>query len=102
MAKSHILIHIIEIVGAVLCAHHFWPKGVTYGEQEEWEKKHRSRKHRHGSSSKEKRGRGRTSSEGSRGDRRDEGRRYRVRSEEVKERGYRDREVPARRASLRY
>ena len=102
MVKSHLIIHIIEIVGAVLCAHHFWPKGVTYGEQEEWEKKHQSRKHRHGSSSKEKRSRGGSSSEGPRrGYRRDEGRDYGAR-EEIRERVYREREVPARRASVRY
>jgi hypothetical protein len=42
MVEKHTIIHIIEILGAVVCAHHFWPKGITYGEAEDWEKKHKN------------------------------------------------------------
>ena len=37
------LVHIASIVGVVACVHHFWPKGVTYGEREDWEKAYRRR-----------------------------------------------------------
>ncbi|TVY20180.1 hypothetical protein LARI1_G002993 [Lachnellula arida] len=39
MVGNHTILHIIELLAAVVCAHHFWPKGITYGEQEDWEKK---------------------------------------------------------------
>jgi hypothetical protein len=39
------LIHIASIIGAVAAAHHFWPKGVTYGEREDWEKEYRRRRY---------------------------------------------------------
>lgn len=46
---KHLIIHIASIVGLVVAAHHFWPKGITYGEKEHWEKayrkRHRLRKH---------------------------------------------------------
>lgn len=51
---SNVVLHIIEIIGVFFCAHHLWPKGVTYGEQEDWEKAHRKR-HAHGSRSTSKR-----------------------------------------------
>ncbi len=53
MVKSHLVLHIVEILGVFVCAHHFWPKGVTYGEAEEWEIEHR-KKNAHGSRSKSK------------------------------------------------
>jgi len=31
------LVFLGSIVAATFCAHRFWPKGVTYGEREEWE-----------------------------------------------------------------
>jgi hypothetical protein len=43
---NHIL-HIVEILGVFFCVHHFWPKGVTYGEKEEWEKTHHRHRHSH-------------------------------------------------------
>lgn len=46
MVESHLILHVIEILGVFFCAHHLWPKGVTYGEQEEWEKAHRKRQSR--------------------------------------------------------
>ena len=42
--------HIATIAGVFYCVHHFWPKGITYGEREEWEKKYRHH-HIHGTSS---------------------------------------------------
>jgi len=45
------LAHIATIAGVFLCVHHFWPKGVTYGEREEWEKSYRHH-HMHGTSSR--------------------------------------------------
>jgi hypothetical protein len=53
MVKSHLVLHIIEILGVFVCAHHLWPKGVTYGEADDWELEHRKR-HAHGSHSKSK------------------------------------------------
>ncbi|KAG9239925.1 hypothetical protein BJ878DRAFT_484307 [Calycina marina] len=41
---KELAIHVISIVGLVIAAHHFWPKGITYGEKEDWEKAYR-RKH---------------------------------------------------------
>lgn len=52
-ADKKTAMHIIEILGLVVCAHHFWPKGITYGEQEEWEKAYRKR-HGHGSKASKK------------------------------------------------
>jgi hypothetical protein len=43
MVKSDTIFHIIEIVGIFVWAHHLWPKGITYGEMEEWERKLRKR-----------------------------------------------------------
>jgi hypothetical protein len=40
------LVHIASIIGVVACVHHFWPKGITYGEREEWEKAYRERRTR--------------------------------------------------------
>lgn len=40
------LVHIASIVGVFVCAHHFWPKGMLYGEREEYEKEYR-RRHTH-------------------------------------------------------
>jgi hypothetical protein len=53
MVQSKAILHIIEILGVFVCAHHFWPKGVTYGEAEDWEIEHRKR-HAHGSHSQSK------------------------------------------------
>ena len=53
-ADKKLALHVAEILGLVICAHHFWPKGITYGEQEDWEKAYR-RKHGHASRSKSKR-----------------------------------------------
>jgi len=50
MVEKHTIIHIIEVLAAVVCAHHFWPKGITYGEQEEWEKNMHKKAHGHGKS----------------------------------------------------
>ncbi|KAF8866742.1 hypothetical protein BDZ45DRAFT_734762 [Acephala macrosclerotiorum] len=75
MVESKTIIHIIEILGVFACAHHFWPKGITYGEQEEWEKAHRKR-HEHGSKSRSKgghrNGSGSSSSDGRRKSSREE------------------------------
>jgi hypothetical protein len=49
MVESHMILHIIEILGVFVCAHKLWPKGVTYGEAEDWEIAQR-KKHAHGSS----------------------------------------------------
>jgi hypothetical protein len=62
MVEKHTIIHVLEVLAAVLCAHHFWPRGITYGEQEEWEKKMHQKAHGHGkskSSSREKSSKGR-------------------------------------------
>lgn len=76
MPDGNTILHIVEILGVFVCAHHFWPKGITYGEAEDWEKKYRkhpsrskSSKSRNGGSS-----RGGSSSDGMR--RRDRGDRY--------------------------
>ena len=37
------VIHVASIVSLVIAAHHFWPKGITYGEKEHWEKAYRKR-----------------------------------------------------------
>ncbi|KAF4631832.1 hypothetical protein G7Y89_g6298 [Cudoniella acicularis] len=59
MVGSNTILHIIEILGAFACAHHFWPKGITYGEAEEWEKDHKERQEKRSSrSSKDRRSRG--------------------------------------------
>ncbi|KAL2075771.1 hypothetical protein VTL71DRAFT_714 [Oculimacula yallundae] len=50
---ANTVLHIVQILGVFFCAHHLWPKGVTYGNQEDWEKSYRKR-HAHGSSSKSK------------------------------------------------
>ncbi|KAG4432672.1 hypothetical protein IFR05_011850 [Cadophora sp. M221] len=49
MVGSSTVLHIVEILGVFFCAHHLWPKGVTYGKQEDWEKSYRKR-HAHGPS----------------------------------------------------
>ncbi|PSS13026.1 hypothetical protein M430DRAFT_263777 [Amorphotheca resinae ATCC 22711] len=49
MAGGSAIMHLIEILGVFVCAHHFWPKGITYGEKEDWEKRYR---HKHGHSSR--------------------------------------------------
>ena len=49
MVGSKTVLHIVEILGVFFCAHHLWPKGVTYGKQEDWEKSYRKR-HAHGTS----------------------------------------------------
>jgi len=55
MVQSHLVLHILEILGVFVCAHHLWPKGVTYGEAEDWEIEHRKRHgHGHGPHSKSK------------------------------------------------
>ncbi|TVY29841.1 hypothetical protein LHYA1_G001800 [Lachnellula hyalina] len=46
MVGQHTILHIVELLAAVVCAHHFWPKGITYGEQEDWEKKLHKKAHR--------------------------------------------------------
>jgi hypothetical protein len=46
MSGSKTLIHILEILSVFACAHHFWPKGVTYGEEEEWEKAQKKKRER--------------------------------------------------------
>lgn len=43
MPGTSTIFHIIEILGAFACAHHFWPKGITYSEAEDWEKDHKKR-----------------------------------------------------------
>ncbi|RDW94706.1 hypothetical protein BP5796_00469 [Coleophoma crateriformis] len=48
MGGSHIL-HAAEIIGAFLVAHHFWPKGITYGDKEDWEIRKHERNHGHSS-----------------------------------------------------
>jgi len=39
------LIHVVEILGAFFIVHKLWPKGVTYGEKEEWEREYRRRRY---------------------------------------------------------
>jgi len=48
-ADKKTLLHVVEILGVVAVAHHFWPKGITYGEKEDWEKAYR-KKHAYKSS----------------------------------------------------
>jgi hypothetical protein len=103
MVKSHLVLHIIEILGVFVCAHHLWPKGVTYGEAEEWEVEHRKR-HAHGSHSKSKstKTRGSPSQGGSSSDgvRRNRSKREeRVRDYEYE---YEERPTYSRHASSRY
>jgi hypothetical protein len=103
MVKSHLVLHIIEILGVFVCAHHLWPKGVTYGEAEEWEVEHRKR-HAHGSHSKSKssKTRGSPSQRGSSSDgvRRNRSKREeRVRDYEYE---YEERPRHSRHASSRY
>ncbi|EPE27743.1 hypothetical protein GLAREA_04534 [Glarea lozoyensis ATCC 20868] len=38
MGTSHALLHALQIFGVFACVHHFYPKGITYGEKEEWER----------------------------------------------------------------
>ena len=88
--------HILEILGVFICAHHLWPKGITYGEAEEWEKKHRMS---HGKS-KSSKGRGGSSSHGGSSS---EGVRRRQRDDrDDRYRGYDDEKRHSRRASARY
>jgi hypothetical protein len=91
MVESHMILHIIEILSVFVCAHKLWPKGVTYGEAEDWEIAHRKR-HAHGSSKSKNRrngssGHGGSSTERRRHDKYDE---------------YEDRPRDSRRHSARY
>jgi hypothetical protein len=63
------ILHIIEILGVFVCAHKLWPKGVTYGEAEDWEVAHRKR-HAHRSSKSNNRRNGSSSHGGSSTERR--------------------------------
>ncbi|TVY37747.1 hypothetical protein LOCC1_G006300 [Lachnellula occidentalis] len=99
MVHQHTLLHIIELLAAVVCAHHFWPKGITYGEQEDWEK-HLHQKAHHAKSRAKARGKSKAkaASASSRGDgrgrvrRRDRDREARYYDDGVRERrGYGDR-----------
>ncbi|PQE15603.1 hypothetical protein CJF30_00005990 [Rutstroemia sp. NJR-2017a BBW] len=38
MPPTQHLLHALEILSVFLCAHHFWPKGITYSEKEAWER----------------------------------------------------------------
>ncbi|KUJ21934.1 uncharacterized protein LY89DRAFT_389625 [Mollisia scopiformis] len=96
MVEPKNIVHIIEILGVVACAHHFWPKGITYGEQEDWEKAHRKR-HEHGSKSKSKSRSG--SGSGSSGS---ESRRRSTRDDRRYEDEYDERPRYSRLASSRY
>ncbi|CAL3969269.1 unnamed protein product [Diplocarpon coronariae] len=49
MVQSRTILHLVEILGVFLCAHHLWPKGVTYGKSENREKSYR-KKHARGHS----------------------------------------------------
>jgi hypothetical protein len=97
---ANTVMHIIEILGVFICAHKLWPKGITYGEAEEWQTRPK-KKHGHSSKSKsgsksgrDSRARGGSSSYGSSSD----GRR------QMKEDRYRDYDEPrySRRNSARY
>ena len=96
---SSTVIHLIEILGVFICAHKLWPKGITYGEAEEWETKHKKKS---GHSSKSQSGSrsdkasGGSSSYGSRSD----GRRQ-MREDRFRDREYDDARY-ARRNSARY
>ncbi|PQE14702.1 hypothetical protein CJF31_00007662 [Rutstroemia sp. NJR-2017a BVV2] len=48
MPPTQHLLHALEILSVFLCAHHFWPQGITYSEKEAWERKpaHRHRARR--------------------------------------------------------
>jgi hypothetical protein len=111
---SGALIHIVQILGVFVCAHHFWPKGITYGEQEEWEKAYR-KKHRYSPRPKNPRERGDSNgSSRSGGSRRYEEKERGVREERAYEARYREqqraksaydyeeRPVYSRQASSRY
>lgn len=43
LATKKTALHVGSIIGLVVVAHHFWPKGITYGEQEDWEKAYRKK-----------------------------------------------------------
>lgn len=43
MVDTKLVVHILEIIGVFVCAHHFWPKGITYGEEDDWETARRQR-----------------------------------------------------------
>jgi hypothetical protein len=90
MVESHMIVHIIEILGVFVCAHKLWPKGVTYGEAEDWEKAHRKR-NAHSSSKSKSRRNGSSSHGGSSSDRR-RGDRYE----------YEERPRDSKRTSARY
>ena len=64
MAGSNTILHIIEILGVFVCAHHFWPKGITYGDADDWEVAHRKRQG-HGSKSNKSKSRNGSSTHGS-------------------------------------
>ena len=99
MVGSSAILHIIEILGVFVCAHHFWPKGVTYGEDEDWAQSHRKR-NEHGSKFKQ-RGRNGSSSHGNSS--RDGVRRERsVREARRGDSEYRDRQRRSRIESSRY
>ncbi|KAK2627255.1 hypothetical protein QTJ16_003221 [Diplocarpon rosae] len=49
MVQSRTILYLVEILGVFFCAHHLWPKGITYGKPEDWEKDYR-KKHAHGHS----------------------------------------------------
>ncbi|RFU28842.1 hypothetical protein B7463_g7484, partial [Scytalidium lignicola] len=46
MVEADAIVHVVEILGVFLCAHHFWPKGILYGEHEDWELKHAKKQHK--------------------------------------------------------
>lgn len=116
MVQSHLVLHIIQILGVFVCAHHLWPKGVTYGEAEDWEVKHR-KKQAHGPRSKSKStksgspSQGGSSNEGvrrSKSKREERVRDYeyefeeRPRAYDDRSRSYEERPRPSRKASSRY
>jgi hypothetical protein len=91
MLNSNTAMHILEILGVFICAHHLWPKGITYGGPDDWEKKYKKHSSRSKSSNSSK-GRGGSSNEGGR---------RRERDDRCYEREY-DEPRHSRRASARY
>lgn len=97
---SKTLMHILEILGVFICAHHLWPKGITYGDPDDWETKHKKKHSSRSKSSKSSNSRSRNGGSSSEEARSSERMRRREREREYDEPRYEPRN--SRRASARY
>lgn len=44
MPESSTIIHIFQVISALFCLHAIYPKGITYGDKEDWETKAKARR----------------------------------------------------------